>query len=162
MTMTDSVQNLRDAAPDFAKFLTAFIECSPAIQHIVVEQSEIIRNPNATQDEKSLATDAMIEALLPGLTADLDSVHRELLLSPDVIAADEEIAREELAFASAVREKMQSLGMTQEALANAIGVGQPAVSNILNRQCRPQRKTVRKIAIALGVSPRALWPGIDD
>ena len=51
--------------------------------------------------------------------------------------------------------------MTQEQLAAKIGVGQPAISNMLNRQCRPQRRTVKRLATALDVSPEDLWPGID-
>jgi len=49
--------------------------------------------------------------------------------------------------------------MTQEALAAKLGVGQPAISNMLNRQCRPQRRTVLRLAQALGISPEELWPG---
>jgi len=48
--------------------------------------------------------------------------------------------------------------MTQEELAEKTGVGQPAISNMLNRQCRPQHRTVRRFADALGISPEELWP----
>jgi len=54
---------------------------------------------------------------------------------------------------------MARRGMTQEALAAKLGVGQPAISNMLNRQCRPQRRTVLRLAQALGISPEELWPG---
>ena len=43
--------------------------------------------------------------------------------------------------------------------AAAIGVGQPAISMVLTRNCRPQRRTVEKIAKALDVSAEEVWPG---
>jgi transcriptional regulator with XRE-family HTH domain len=49
--------------------------------------------------------------------------------------------------------------MTQEQLAAAIGVGQPAISMMLNRNCRPQARTVKKLADALGVEIEELWLG---
>ena len=42
-------------------------------------------------------------------------------------------------------------------LANASGVGQPAISMMLSRNCRPQKRTVIRIAAALGISPGELW-----
>ena len=51
--------------------------------------------------------------------------------------------------------------ITQEQLAERIGVGQPAISNMLNRNCRPQKKTIMKLATALNVSPTVLWPGVE-
>ncbi len=49
--------------------------------------------------------------------------------------------------------------MSQVELAAAIGVGQPAISMMLSRNCRPQRRTVECIARALEVTPNDLWPG---
>jgi transcriptional regulator with XRE-family HTH domain len=54
---------------------------------------------------------------------------------------------------------MESNGLTQAELAAKVGVGQPAISMMLNRSCRPQKKTVRRIATALGVTVEELWPG---
>lgn len=49
--------------------------------------------------------------------------------------------------------------MTQDQLAEKIGVGQPAISMMLKRQCRPQKRTVQRLAEALGVAAEELWPG---
>ena len=57
-----------------------------------------------------------------------------------------------------VRKLMKVKGITQEDLANAAEITQPAVSNLLTRGCRPQRRTVEKFAGALGVNPSELWP----
>ena len=67
--------------------------------------------------------------------------------------------REEATFAERLAALLEAKDMTQERLAEAIGVGQPAVSMMLNRNCRPQRRTVEKIAKALKVSPEDVWPG---
>ena len=53
---------------------------------------------------------------------------------------------------------MAATGMTQVELAEKVGIGQPAISMMLNRTCRPQKKTVQKLAAALGVAPVDLWP----
>ena len=53
---------------------------------------------------------------------------------------------------------MKQRSITQEQLAEAIGVGQPAVSMLLSRTCRPRKRTVERIAVALGVEPSELWP----
>jgi len=47
-------------------------------------------------------------------------------------------------------------------LAEKIGVGQPAISMMLQRQCRPQKRTVMRIAEALGVSAEELWPNTKE
>jgi transcriptional regulator with XRE-family HTH domain len=53
---------------------------------------------------------------------------------------------------------MEAQGLSQAELAAKVGIGQPAVSMMLNRACRPQRKTVLRFAEALGVRPEELWP----
>ena len=66
--------------------------------------------------------------------------------------------REEAAFAQRLRDLMDARGLTQAQLADKVGIGQPAVSMMLNRACRPQRRTVLRFAEALGVAPEELWP----
>jgi transcriptional regulator with XRE-family HTH domain len=53
---------------------------------------------------------------------------------------------------------MTKSGITQEELAKTVGIGQPAISNMLKRQCRPQKRTVERLAEALKLSPQDLWP----
>jgi lambda repressor-like predicted transcriptional regulator len=69
---------------------------------------------------------------------------------------------EEGQFADRLRQVMADRGITQEQLAKAIGVGQSAISMMLQRKCRPQKRTVRRLAAALGVVPEALWPGLES
>ena len=66
--------------------------------------------------------------------------------------------RQEEHFADRVLALMRERDMTQAQLANACEIGQPAVSNLLSRRSRPQRRTVEKIARALGVATSEIWP----
>jgi DNA-binding XRE family transcriptional regulator len=79
----------------------------------------------------------------------------ECASEPDL---DVSLDREEATFAERLRELMDKNGISQTRLAEMIGVGQPAISMMLSRSCRPQLRTVEKIAQALGVSVNSLWP----
>lgn len=68
---------------------------------------------------------------------------------------------QEAAFAETLRELMKSRGITQAELASRVGCSQPAISQMLKRQCRPQKATILKLASALGVDARELWPDLD-
>ena len=57
---------------------------------------------------------------------------------------------------------MDEQGMTQSELASALGLGQSAIANLLSRNCCPQRRTVVKLAKALGIAPDDLWPCAQD
>ena len=160
-TIHDTPEAKVDAA-EVARFLRAFVECDREIRDMVLEMTEIIVDPASTDDERILALDAITEALFPEAAADVVQRYRQRLREPDAVQAAEELAREEAAFADRVRVAMARKGMTQEELARRAGIGQPAVSNILNRRCRPQTRTVAKFAEALGVSPAELWPGQDN
>ena len=67
---------------------------------------------------------------------------------------------EEATFAERLTALLEVKGMSPGGLADAVGVGQPAISMMLARQCRPQRRTVEKIANVLKVAPEELSPGI--
>ena len=65
------------------------------------------------------------------------------------------------AFADRLRELMTTKCVTQQELSNRIGCSQPAISQMLNRKCRPQKNTIFKLAEALQVQPRELWPDLE-
>lgn len=74
----------------------------------------------------------------------------------------EEMDRAEATFADNLQRLMAERQLTQHQLAEKVGLGQPAISMMLNRTCRPQKKTIRRFAEALGVGPAALWPAFED
>ncbi|HEX8323484.1 MAG TPA: helix-turn-helix transcriptional regulator [Tepidisphaeraceae bacterium] len=65
---------------------------------------------------------------------------------------------QERTFASKLDQLMKKHGMTQAELAEKTDVNQPAIANMLSRECRPQRRTIAKLAAAFGVEPEELWP----
>jgi lambda repressor-like predicted transcriptional regulator len=94
---------------------------------------------------------------LPGL--DLDEAEEiAKKISPEAKEVLARMDQEEATFAERLREFMAKQGMTQESLAEKIGVGQSAISMMLQRNCRPQKRTVARLAKALGVAPEDLWP----
>ena len=68
---------------------------------------------------------------------------------------------QETAFADRLHELMELKRVTQQELSNRVGCSQPAISQMLNRKCRPQKKTILKLAEALQVQPQELWPDIE-
>jgi DNA-binding XRE family transcriptional regulator len=65
----------------------------------------------------------------------------------------------EAVFAATLARLMAGRQLTQAQLAVQIGVGQSAISMLLKRRSRPQRRTLGKLAEALGVPVEELWPG---
>ncbi len=146
----------------FATCLCAFRECSDEIQGVVIEMASIANDPEATPEEREAAVATIAEAVFPsgddGSSAvDLD-VAESLERSATEKAVSDELDDEESSFAERLAVLLKKEQMTQIQLAEMIGVGQPAVSMMLSRGCRPQRRTVEKIAGAHGVSAEELWP----
>ncbi len=161
MTMTRTITAssiLRTETTQFAMFLHAYRECSPAIREVVDEMTEILVDSDATEDDRMMATTTIIEAIFPGLSMDMmEDFSNGMQLSTSVKIRNELDAEEET-FAERLRTIMETKGVSQEQLALLTGVGQPAISNMLKRQCRPQRRTIVRLAQALEVAESELWP----
>lgn len=141
-----------------APYFAAFRECSPEVQEIVLDMAAIIADADSSEDERGHAVDVMVEALFPGMAADLMERHEKAMHHPESEDVRAALDAEEAAFAERVRFFMREKSLTQQMLADQLGIGQSAVANMLNRQCRPQQRTVARFAKALGVSPEELWP----
>jgi predicted XRE-type DNA-binding protein len=146
-----------------AKFLHAYLECSDAIQQGVQAMLRILFDPDTTEAEKAMAKHTIADALFPNLYKgelgmDLEeSEHDAACDNQELCEIVSEMNLDEQTFAENLRRIMDERGMTQAQLAEASGVGQPAISNMLNRDCRPQRRTIERFASVLGVSPDDLW-----
>lgn len=68
---------------------------------------------------------------------------------------------QEVIFADRVKAILEQKNITQEQLAEQIDCARSAVSEMLSRKARPQRKTIFKMAAALNVEPTALWPDLE-
>jgi lambda repressor-like predicted transcriptional regulator len=141
-----------------ASFLAAYLECSPEIQAVVREMIDIINSDDSDPDDLNAAVNTLCEALWPSAAAEIRDADVLLCQSDDMAEVEQELGREQDAFANRVRALMKDKGLSQEQLARSAGITQPAVANILNRRCRPQRRTVARFAAALGVEPEQLWP----
>lgn len=149
-------------------FLRAFIECSSEIQILVTDLIREVSSDDCTEDELHMAMASIADALFPNpykgqhgmdlLESEVDAAANESQLATIVSEMDQE----ESTFAARLRTVMDSRGLTQCELAAKVGLGQPAISNFLNRECRPQRRTVEKLAAALEVAPQELWPAFSN
>jgi lambda repressor-like predicted transcriptional regulator len=142
----------------FLAVKSAFDECSPEVQAVVTEMLGIYNNPASSQSERQLAINTVIEAVFPGDSAETLEMERVCARSAAAQAHAAKLAGEEQFFSERVRSLLKEKGLTQEELAQRIGISQPAVANMLNRNCRPQKKTVARFADVLGVSEESLWP----
>ncbi len=164
-TLTPDIERL--TLLQAAKFLRAYVECSDEIQAGIREMLEILNDPNTDDDDRDMTLATLADALFPdphdrAHGAELEDWQRRDAESGEGRAAVQELDREEETFAARLRDLMARRHVTQEDLAAKIGVGQPAISNMLKRQCRPQRRTVARLAEALGVPPAELWPGMQE
>jgi len=158
MAMIDVQDVVSNSTLTFATYLCAYKECTPEVQAIVYEMSAIVADKESTADERELATEVIISSLFPGAGADFLRDHEALI---QALEARESKGGDEVDFSWRLQAIMAKKGMRQAELAQQMGVSQPAVSNMLNRTCRPQRRTIARLAEVLGVSPSDLWPSWD-
>lgn len=153
----------------FAKLMHAYRECSDELQKHAMEMIEILRDPEIDDMVRRSTAMTLADILYPQVCQDdkklgMDLEQSEVMgakHSAETREALNEMDREEAVFADRLREIMQDQGVTQVQLAESLGVGQSAVAMMLQRKCRPQRRTVIKIAEALSVTPQELWEGIE-
>src|SRR5262245_48263892 len=161
--MSGGVQESRLSAEGLL-LLRAYIECGSEVQEGIRELLAACQDPETTEDDRQMMLHSLADALFPQthdgkLGLDLEASEKMgAAHSEETRAVLEEMDREEATFAARLVAFLKERSITQEELAARIGVGQPAISNLLNRQCRPQRRTVLRLAEALGVPPQDLWP----
>jgi lambda repressor-like predicted transcriptional regulator len=143
----------------------ALQECDEDLRAEAIELFKQLAGGELDEEARFATTALLAEILFPNADdkgyPGLDLVESEALApavdptAKDLLAGMDE---QEAVFANRVRELMEAQGLSQAELAAKVGIGQPAVSMMLNRACRPQRKTVLRFAQALGVPPEELWP----
>lgn len=157
------------AAKHFASlFKRAYLEASEEVQQVIIDMVSVCEDRDSSQDEVQSALDTLVEALFP-VTNDKDGFLGieigELREVQDQDTKETVLAAldlEEQTFAERLAAMLELQSVSQSELADRIGVGQPAISMMLARGCRPQRRTVEKIADALGLVPADLWPTIQQ
>jgi lambda repressor-like predicted transcriptional regulator len=151
----------QDAAP----LLRALIECSNELQKHALDMLAVLIDPETDHEDRFLAASTLADVLYPNthegdrmLGMDLKEAERIAMDNPEAGAALAEMDHEESTFAQALDAAMRERGLSQSELAQRVGIGQPAISMMLARECRPQKRTVRRLAEALGMQPGELWP----
>jgi transcriptional regulator with XRE-family HTH domain len=150
------------------RFFGALAECNDAVQQVVVRILAVVKNPTTLPSERQRALMTIADALFPN-SDDNGDYGLDLPASEAAAAAEHpSLAREvetmdaqEATFAQRLRELMELKRVSQLELANRVGCSQPAISQMLNRNCRPQKKTILKLAEALNVHAHELWPDIE-
>jgi transcriptional regulator with XRE-family HTH domain len=140
----------------FAKLLCVYLSRDEEDRQGIASMASIAVDADSTDDEIEAALETLGEGLYPTEAVDLSV---DLDQEPDEQCVSKQMDSEEETFAKRLAHYMKSKKMSQVELAAAIGVGQPAISMMLSRNCRPQRRTVECIALALEVAPNDLWPG---
>jgi len=145
--------------------ILALKECDDELRTVAFELFGQLASGELDSDQEESTFALLAEILFPNADRNghpgLDLAEAEAIARseyPDAGPILDAMDRQEATFAERLAGCMEKSGVTQAELAAKVGVGQPAISMMLNRSCRPQKKTVRKIAAALGVTPEDLWP----
>lgn len=149
-------------------FISALQECSEQLRTDAERLMTIVDDPNSLPGENGRAWNTLLDQfhLLPDdegrygmdlARSEAGAAGRYPLLASEV----ERMDSQETLFADRLRQIMKDKNITQYELAERIECSQPAISQMLNRKCRPQRKTLDKIALALSVDVRELWPDLE-
>jgi lambda repressor-like predicted transcriptional regulator len=146
-----------DALRTFAHLLRTYLDRGAEDREGIASMAAIVADPESDADDVRAALDTLRESLHS--TAEALDLEAEGGLSEGEREAARRMDSEEATFAERLRALLAASGMSQVRLARASGVGQPAISMMLARDCRPQRRTVERLSRALGVPPEELWPG---
>lgn len=161
--------------PKQRELIRRYIECSDEVQSVVRSMFAVLEHEYTTDEDKKRALITIADALslnpTPGHCS--DNMDRDLIergsaegypdLSRRSTTADclNQSDAEEETFATRLSQILTEKNITQEDLADRIGCTQSAVSKMLNRNARPRRNTILKLAAALRVNPTDLWPQLE-
>jgi len=155
-------------APARQRFWATLAECSDDVQRVVVSMLELLKHAETSPHERQRALMTLADAL--SLNPDDDGEYGQDLVRSEADAATqfpflarevEKMNSQEATFAERLRALMESKHISQTELAERIGCLQPAISRMLNRNSRPQKGTVLKLAEALNVNAQELWPDLE-
>ncbi len=157
------------SVPDRKRFLGALVECSDDVQRVVVSLLDVVKDPRTTPVERKRALMTIADALFLNPCEEDGQYGQDLAASEAYAAARSaplalevrKMDAQEETFAQRLRELMAAKQISQQELADRIGCSQPAISQMLRRVCRPQKRTILRLAEALNVHPRELWPDIE-
>jgi DNA-binding XRE family transcriptional regulator len=141
--------------------LATFLSLEKSQQEALGKKVKKAVDPSISNEQRCRAKEAVLAALhqARGNAAPIRSLNREDCLSAGQRSLRERMDQQESQFAERLARLLAERQLTQADLARRLGVGQSAVSMLLTRKCRPQPRTLGKIAETLGVRVEDLWPG---
>lgn len=158
------VDSNRILSVTFAQVFRAYKEASDEVQEVIGDMCDLINDPDIDPDDHEAAVATLVEALFPTshngkLGIDIEDL-REVGIkeSPQFVEEIKKFDADEVTFSDRLKTILEQRNMKQDELAELIGVQQPAVSMMLARKCRPQRKTLERIAEAFKMPIEELWP----
>ena len=166
---------LFSADPKQQEMIRLYMECSDEIQEVVRSMFAILNNPDVSAADKKRAASTITDALYPVPTeghgrygVGLAQIERETATKhpdqskhPQIASRLAQMDSQEATFADRLRDLLKKRNITQEELAKRINCTQSAISKMLTRNCRPQKKTILSLAEALDVAPTVLWPDLE-
>jgi len=142
----DALRSLTTLSAEQREFAKAYLECSDDLRVVVHSMFAVLDNKDATDEERFRALTTIADALY---------------LNPQLAREAQRIDQQEQTFAQRLRELLDRKRVSQTELAKRTGCSQSAISHMLNRNSRPQKKTILKLAEALQVEPVELWPDLE-
>ena len=149
-------------------FHRALLECSNEIKKDALALVAIINDPNSNPGDRGRSMHTLLDQLR--ILRDDEGRYGMDLVSSESGAAErypalqrevDKMDSQESEFAERLRALMNDRHISQRQLADQLGCSQPAISQMLNRKCRPQRRTLEKLAGVFEVDMRELWPDIE-
>ena len=165
MSVTLDNQNNSYNKANQTDFMHALMECSSELkEQVLLLLKDVVCADDVDLDDKEMAMFTIADILYPNPHKGLHGMDLQES-EEEVVQLDSELSQvvkrmdlQEATFAQRLQVAMDEQGMTQAELALEVGLGQSAIANLIGRNCRPQRRTVIKLAKALGISPDDLWP----
>ena len=147
----------------FAETFAAYLECSEEVQALIRDLVRSLNDPEVDEQDRRMALLSIAEALFPPHAGPDGHYGTDLEAEEQRSIGDERkqldsMKSQEIHFGQRVEMLLKERGWTQGQLAEKMGIGQPAVSLLVSRHARPQRRTVEKIANAFSVESATLWP----
>ncbi|HKI36303.1 MAG TPA: helix-turn-helix transcriptional regulator [Gemmataceae bacterium] len=158
-------QEVRDeqleACQGFAAIWPRYLGCSTPVQGVVRDLVQLFNDPAIEAEERQRILRALAVTLYQHAD-DRPPKHKEPSPARPTVPEEEtwrrRLEQEEEVFVANLKRLMSERRLTQADLAQRAGLSQPAISMMLARKYRPQRRTVRLLAQVLGVHESELWP----
>jgi transcriptional regulator with XRE-family HTH domain len=156
------------SSPEGKQLMRQLLECSDEVRKVALDMLCVLNDPSITSAEKERASMTLADALFPN--ADESGEYgMDLQLSesgaasrfPALAREVQKMDTQEATFADRLSHLMHARCISQTVLATLTGCSQPAISQMLKRKCRPQKRTILKLANALNVPASDLWPDIE-